>query len=167
MRLFVYGTLRDADLRRIVLAGWQGLAVPALLRGCGVVQVIGASYPALRSRAAACVRGLILTGIDPSTLARIGHYESDEYRIALRQPVVDGIGPVDTLIFLACRDVALSKRVWRLEVWRCRHKTAALLQTDAWMARWRADTSSSVPGLPLALRRVDRRAAVSLDEFSD
>ena len=167
MRLFVYGTLRDPDIRSIVLGSWRGLAAPALLRGCDAVQVKGASYPALRPRAVGCARGFILTAIDLPTLERVAHYEGDEYRVSRRQPLVDGRGPVDALIFLALRDVPLSKRPWRLEEWQRCYKRAALLRTDAWMARWRAGNSPEIGGLPLAWRQVEQQPGFDLGVFSD
>ena len=156
MRLFVYGTLCDADVRSIVLGAWQGLAVPAVLRGCDAVQVKGTGYSALRPRAVGCVRGFILTAIDLPSLTRVGHYVSDEYFVSRRQPFVDGHGPIGALIFLARRDIALSKRSWQLEEWQRRHKRAALSRIDAWMARYDAGISHEYRGLPFAWRQVER-----------
>jgi gamma-glutamylcyclotransferase (GGCT)/AIG2-like uncharacterized protein YtfP len=78
MRLFVYGTLCDARLRRR-LAG-RALAVqPAELPGWRRVRLRFTPYPTLR-RARARVAGLLLQA-DAVTLRRFAAYEGARYRL--------------------------------------------------------------------------------------
>lgn len=82
MRLFLYGTLADAD----VLAGFAGRAVPltpAALRGWRRVALGNSRYPTLR-RARGTVEGVLAT-VDRPTLARLAAYEGPSYRLT---PVV-------------------------------------------------------------------------------
>ena len=167
MRLFVYGTLCDADVRTLVLGGLDGVVTPASLRGYTTVRVIGAKYPALRLRAAGCALGLILSGIDFYTLTRISHYESGEYHIVHRQPIVPGHGPVDVSLFLSRRGVALSQRRWTLQEWQRRHKIAALSRIGSWMAQWRPGNPTDARGMHFACRRVERASGINFSRISD
>jgi hypothetical protein len=167
MRLFVYGTLCDAEVRGLVMGGQCGDALPATLRGYVAVRVIGAKYPALRRQPAGCVAGFILSGFDFATLTRISHYESIEYRVVHRQPVVFGHGPLDALLFLARRNVALSQRLWTLKEWQYRHKRRELPRIESWMARWRPDNPIDAQGLRFACRQIERAGEFDLRQVSD
>ena len=167
MRLFVYGTLCDADVRDLVFGGRSSEALPAALRGYVAVQVIGAKYPALRRQPTGSVYGLVLSGLDYATLTRISHYEGDEYRVVQRQPVVFGHGPVDALLFLVRRNMALSRRRWTLREWRYRHKLRELSRIDSWMARWRPDNPLDARGLHFACRQIERVGEFGLRQVND
>ena len=167
MRLFVYGTLCDAEVRDLVMGGRHGEALPATLHGYVAVQIIGVKYPALRRQPAGIVAGLLLSGFDFATLTRISHYESVEYRVVHRQPVVFGHGPLDALLFLARRNVALSQRRWTLREWQYRHKRRELPRIDSWMARWRPDNPLDSRGLRFACRQIKRAGEFGLRQVDD
>ena len=167
MRLFVYGTLCDADVRELVFGGRSSEALPAALRGYVAVKVISAKYPALRVQPIGCVRGLVLSGVDFATLTRISHYESDEYRVVQRQPVVLDLGPIDALLFLARRNVALSQRRWTLREWQYRHKRRELSRIDSWMAGWRHDNPLDARGLHFACRQIERAGELDFRQVND
>ena len=154
IRLFVYGTLCDPDVRSVVLGGWKGCIVPAFLRGQIAVKIVGQNYPALYPQAVGCVAGLILSGIDVRTLTRVSHYESDEYQVLRREPIVIGHGPVSALVYFTRRDVGLSRRRWKLEEWQRRHKQKSLARIDHWMRLWHAGNPLNVQGLTFVCRQL-------------
>jgi gamma-glutamylcyclotransferase (GGCT)/AIG2-like uncharacterized protein YtfP len=97
MNLFVYGTLMDEELvyaltrRRFrrcdaELAGFERFAPPA-------------GYPYILPRAGARVRGAVLFGIDPVSLAALDRYEGTLYHRCHVQAMVHGhYVPCDTYV---------------------------------------------------------------------
>ncbi len=132
-RLFVYGTLLDADLRRALLGpGAQHLnETTAALIGYRRVAQPGGTYPTLRRDPAARVDGSVLVGLDRTMEARLVAYESDEFLYARRPVQVAGRGPVMAGLFLP-RLPPPAGPPWDLEDWRRRHKARALRRAAHW-----------------------------------
>ena len=79
--LFVYGSMRDEDVRALVL-GCDRLEVraePAWMRDAAVVRVPGESYPYLVSVEGVRAPGEVLYGLDETCLDRTRFFEGDEY----------------------------------------------------------------------------------------
>ncbi len=130
MRLFVYGTLLDADLRRALLgpkARRLGMAA-AVLRGYRRVALHGDAYPAIRRDAASRVAGCVLSGTDRAMEARLLAYEGEEYRYARRMVEIAGMGRVMAGLFLTTRPPPAG-RPWSLADWQRRHKARAMRRT--------------------------------------
>ncbi len=153
MRLFVYGTLCDPDVRNEVLGGWKGHIFSASLRGHLALEVGSERYPALYPRAVGCATGLILSGINFQTLTRVSHYEGKEYRILLREPLTVGQGPVSALVYVARRYVKRNRRFWKLQEWQRRHKSKSLPIIKEWMGLWYKDNPKDVRDLTSVCRR--------------
>lgn len=166
---FFYGTLRDADLRAIVLGGEASSATlaPAILSGYRRVRIAGRGYPALIADPRGRTDGLLASGLGETAAARISYYESDDY--AVRRAEVEtaaGLadGPADSRVSAWVfvprrgRTMPLTPAPWDLALWRRRFKTGACANARAWMARlerpelvrlaagWRA--RRRVPGVP-------------------
>jgi gamma-glutamylcyclotransferase (GGCT)/AIG2-like uncharacterized protein YtfP len=82
MRLFLYGTLLDADMLTSK-GGSAGLAarlVPATLRGWRRVAMRGGRYPTLCRHRTGSARGIVLA-VPSRALARLAAYEGADYRL--------------------------------------------------------------------------------------
>ncbi|KKB11112.1 hypothetical protein VE25_14990 [Devosia geojensis] len=122
--LFVYGTLRDPDIRAAVL-GRDVEAEPATLPGYRTVFYPGRSYPALAPAQGQRAHGLLLTGLTGADLAMLDAFEAHEYRRdAVR--VATGRGAVVAETYMPVVEIGAGAREWTLEDWTVRHKTAML-----------------------------------------
>lgn len=84
MRFFFYGTLMDADVRRLVLGRHAPSEVaPARLAGWRRVPVAGTSYPAIVRDPLAGVDGVLVRGLDAGGQTLLERYEGDEYEVLL------------------------------------------------------------------------------------
>ncbi len=133
MRLFVYGTLLDADLRRALLgpAARRLSVTNAVLKGYRRVALHGGAYPALRRDAAARVDGCVLAGTDRTVEARLTAYEGEEYRYARRPVEIAGMGRAMAGLFLT-RSPPPAGPPWSLADWQRRHKARVLRQAAHW-----------------------------------
>lgn len=162
MRFFFYGTLRDPDVRAIVLASRQEAieAMPARLPGYRAVALRRLSYPTLRRKLGAGAIGEVVGGLDRIDAIRIAHFEGDGYRLASRQVRLASGGLVSAWVCLPRR--SLAGRVagdWDLARWQRRHKRPFLVRTRAWMREfavrkllcfyrvrhWRQDDAAAPP----------------------
>jgi ADP-ribose pyrophosphatase len=75
MRAFLYGTLRDRPLRRIVL-GREVATEPALLRNNSVFRVRDGDWPTILARPGGEAAGLLTEPLDAEAAARFGWYEA-------------------------------------------------------------------------------------------
>ena len=137
MALFLYGTLMDVDVMAKVLdrAFSARELVPATLPSWRRRAVRNASYPVIVPDPSAEVEGYLFAGPSACDLARIRHFESEEY---LTEPVrVELAGGywVAAQAFVALDGVfALDDADWDLERWRACHKEAFLRRCEEWMA---------------------------------
>jgi gamma-glutamylcyclotransferase (GGCT)/AIG2-like uncharacterized protein YtfP len=77
--LFVYGTLQDPGICRVLL-GRMPESAWAALDGYVRLAVRGEAYPAMVPKTAGRVEGLVLTGLSEAEMAALDVYEGDEYR---------------------------------------------------------------------------------------
>ncbi len=131
--LGVYGTLLDAEVRRLVLGRCQ--ARPALLVGWERVFVAGQVYPGVRPCAGALTDILVLQGLSARALARGDAFEGAEYgRQMLPVQYKDGSSG-QAMIYVPTASVRLSDRRWRYDwPWRIAHRRAFLAMTQAAVA---------------------------------
>ena len=126
--LFVYGTLRDNELRAAVLARPSaGLAAAA--PGFAAVHYPGRRYPALVRRPGAVAAGLILTDLTAFELDLLDAYEGDEYRRAIVPVMIDEElhEAFAYLPAVAIRD----QPDWSLSAWQAEHKPRLLAAEKA------------------------------------
>ena len=147
--LFVYGSMRDEDVRALVLgrdrpevqseAAWMPHAAVAL--------VPGESYPYLVSVEGARAPGEVLYGLDEDCLDRIHFFENDEY--ALVECEVEGTDG-DRIAAMHFGGVAIPEAPivpWSLAQWQATEKTRFLAMTREYMAMWRHATPDEAEAL--------------------
>ena len=84
--LFLFGTLMDLDLLTYLLQRPVDVEdlVPATIHGFRRARAAGASYPVLVAEPGGMVAGRLLRRVTVRDIARINHYESEEYRAECR-----------------------------------------------------------------------------------
>lgn len=132
--LFVFGTLMDPDVLRIVLgrAVEPSLMQPATLGGHRVMRVADESYPVLVPDPAASAEGALLSGLSGREWDRIRFFEAEEYVLRSCR-VVAGAGSVEALF---CSQGVTSgvDGVWSLSWWQRRHKPLFMRMIEPYMA---------------------------------
>lgn len=123
VRLFVYGTLRDPLVRRLVCGrrdrrpSW-----PAWLGHWRRGTIIGRHYPGIVRRGGGRVHGRLLRVVDPATLARLDAYETSEYwRVGVRVWTAQGWRRCQ--VYAARADIRVTGG-WDLAGWRLSHRRA-------------------------------------------
>ena len=124
--LFVYGTLRDGEVFRLItgLDSREVGAVPARAPGHVAMKVAGASYPVLVAAAGEVAEGLVLTRLPAATLSPLDRYEGPGYRRAPLTVETAG-GPVAAQVYVATAPPATDGR-WSIETWTARSKARFL-----------------------------------------
>lgn len=116
--IFVYGTLRDPDLRAAVLGPETAQARAAVLPDAGVWRVRDADWPAIRTVPGALCEGVLLTGLSPAARARLAFFEA-AFTFDLRPVTVMAEGaPVAAEVFWPETDVPVTDVPWSLADWR-------------------------------------------------
>jgi ADP-ribose pyrophosphatase len=124
--LFVYGTLRDAEVFRFV----TGLAlssvgpVPALAPQHLALTVQGAVYPVLVRQDGEAAQGLLLSALPIDAIAVLDHFEGDGYSRASITVMVDGV-LTSAQVYVGSRPV-VTEGPWTLEAWERNGKAAFL-----------------------------------------
>ncbi len=120
--LFAYGTLRDADILRLVVKNSDHLILqPAVLPGWRAVFWRGRSYPGIIPSPGATVDGAIISGLTATDWQNLASYEGAAYRLEICHPSFQGkIHPA--WVFKPCRRRDLTTRPWTLDGWQRLHK---------------------------------------------
>jgi len=132
--LFVFGTLRDEDVRAVVL-GRDPASVPtraAVLPGQRTVTLPGETYPVLAPAEEAEAPGLLLE-LDAPALDRVAFFEGEEYGFDEARVRIAGGGCVPAIV---CGDRTAPRgprRAWSLEQWCRDHKPSFLPAVRAYM----------------------------------
>ncbi len=125
--LFVYGTLRDPELRAAVIG--RQLAPDRVLRAAApgfiVLHYPGRSYPALVRAPGGAAEGLLLLGLSPFEQDLLDTYEGPEYRPAVIA-VMTGEELHESCAYLPAVNVPAGTAEWRLETWQEQHKPKAV-----------------------------------------
>jgi gamma-glutamylcyclotransferase (GGCT)/AIG2-like uncharacterized protein YtfP len=136
--LFVYGTLRDADMLSLLLARTveADQAVAASAPDYRAVYYPKQVYPALIAQRGEAAQGLLLLDISPVELDQLDVYEGRDY---VRQNLrVKSQG--NFLIahaYLPTLTIPSTAPVWTLKDWQRNHKAAALVAEGNAAARSR------------------------------
>lgn len=125
MKLFFFGTLMDADVRRIVCGKPLDQVEPASIQGVRRVYVAGRHYPMLHPQAGGRVNGIVVSGIDADSLHRLRLYEGWEYDL-YPMAIQCGDGWVTAHVFLCPTAINADQRPWRLVDWQRRYKRSFL-----------------------------------------
>ena len=147
--LFVYGSMRDEDVRALVL-GRASPAVrtePAWMPGVAAVRVPEESYPHLVASDCARVPGELIHGLDAEDVDRILFFEGDEYGFA--ESVVERAGGA-RVAAMHFGGVAIPEGPiipWSLERWQAREKPRFLSMTREYMALWGRATQAQAEAL--------------------
>lgn len=134
--LFFFGTLMDLDVLTYLLERPVDVAdlCPARICGFRRMGVAGASYPMLVPDELAAVEGRLLRRATVRDIARINHYESDEYRAELRHVVTaDGVDTAAWL-YLGLDHMTPAEEPWSLARWQYEHKPGFFGACDGWMS---------------------------------
>ncbi|WP_375450744.1 gamma-glutamylcyclotransferase family protein [uncultured Devosia sp.] len=137
--LFVYGTLRDPDLRRALLsrrADGDAITV-AQAPGFRAVHMPGRVYPGLVALAGASAPGLLLQGLTAAELDMLDAFEGDEYHRATLV-VLTETGETTAMAYLPTMSVSTDATPWTLAHWSLIHKPDVLAGEIATVTTLRA-----------------------------
>lgn len=138
MRLFFYGTMRDPDVRRLVLGDRAAALSPrrALLQGFQPSCARDGDYPVLVRRAAARAQGELVEGLHYADLLRLFHFEGPGYHPS-RQLVIESHGRrLDAWVLLPDGRRLASAKQWRLRQWQLYRKPRILPRLRIWMQEY-------------------------------
>lgn len=124
--LFVYGTLRDAQMLAAVLgrAVRDGERLPAMAPGFAVVHYPGRIYPALLRRPGTSAAGEVLLRLSSFETDLLDRFEGEEYRRGI-VPVMIGEELHEADAYLPTVSVN-GFPDWEFETWQQLHKHATL-----------------------------------------
>ncbi|MDX1710910.1 MAG: gamma-glutamylcyclotransferase family protein [Rhodovibrionaceae bacterium] len=177
MSLFFYGTLLDEDVRRLVLGLSRAERLelcPARLYGFRRVQASVGDYPILKPQPGAAVDGAIafdryawtdgesVRALDRAALARIAHFEGDEYMLRKRPVWLGDRDWTEAWIFLPTHARYVTRRRWDLERWQRRSKPG-LMPYFAWLMRQPTIAQIGAADVPWRLRRRSRQVAEKIN----
>lgn len=134
--LFFFGTLMDLDVLAYLLERPIDVADlhPATIHRFRRVGVAWASYPMLVPDEAAVVEGRLLRRATVRDIARINHYESEEYRAELHHVVTEDGVATAAWLYLGLDHMAPAEEPWSLASWQAEHKPGFFAACDGWMS---------------------------------
>lgn len=134
--LFFFGTLMDLDVLAYVLARPVDVddLVPAAIEGFRRVAIRSGSYPMLVPHSGTTVEGRLLRRASVRDIARINHYESEEYRAELHSVRASDGCLLPAWLYLGLDHLQATDEPWDLETWQARHKEGFFAACDGWMA---------------------------------
>lgn len=147
--LFVYGSMRDEDVRALILGPGRPevRTEPAWMPGVAAALVPGESYPYLVPVEGARAPGELIFGLDEKCLDRILFFEGDEYTFV--ECVVERVDG-ERAAAMHFGGVAIPEApvvTWSLETWQAREKPRFLSMTREYMAAWRRATRAQAEAL--------------------
>lgn len=127
---FFYGTLRDAEVRRTVLGPMARpeAVVAAELAGYRCAPVGTGAFPALVVERKARAEGLLVTGVDLTSAARVSLFEDEGYDYRVQRVSVTDRDEAEreAWAFLPTARLPVQNGVWDIDEWSRRHKAAFL-----------------------------------------
>ena len=161
--LFVYGSMRDVEVRSLVLGRTPPAfqTEPAWMPGVAAAVVPGESYPYLVSVEGGRASGELIHGLDERCLDRIVFFEGDEYAFVECEVERAGGERVAAMHFggVAIPDAPVT--AWSLQRWQAREKPAFLSMAREYMALWPRATRAQAEA---AWQRLLREHAASVNE---
>ncbi len=124
MRFFFYGTLIDADVRRLVMGRHAPASVQdAVLTGWRRVPLAGVTYPTVIRDRAGRVKGVLARGLNAAARRALVRYEGDEYDLVETEvTTATGARRAAWTFIVRAGAVTPVPGVWDIEVWQRRHK---------------------------------------------
>lgn len=133
--LFLFGSLRDADLFALVagrpMAHWTVSA--AVLVDHRAERAENEAYPVLVPARGARAEGLLVHGLDAGTVARISFYETTDYTLGPVEVVADGAARA-ARCYHATEILPTSGEWWCIDAWRRDGKPLAMHAAELAMA---------------------------------
>ncbi len=134
---FFYGTLVDADVRRLVLGREVPDAEvrPAELAGYQRYTVREQPYPAAVPQPGATIDGVVMSGASLIDAAMLTCFEGADYEAQLCRVTssANGNRDQDAWVFVASDRVPRGEPSWSIDEWRARHKPAFLEIAANWL----------------------------------
>ena len=136
--LFVYGSMRDDDVRTLVLGriATAFRTEPAWMPGVAAALVPGESYPFLVSLEGSYAAGELIHGLDERCFNRILFFEGDEYTFVECEVERAGGDRVGAMHFGGVAIPESPVVTWSLERWQAQEKERFLSMTRRYMALW-------------------------------
>lgn len=133
--LFVFGTLRDFEVRQVVLGRPAAdiRTLTARLQGYRVVKLPDENYPVLLGAPESTVDGELLCGFSAEDFRRIAFFENLEYRFEPCAVTLQDGSRRDALYCGENQTEPGAHDLWSLETWQRHHKTAFLIHTRQFM----------------------------------
>jgi hypothetical protein len=123
LRFFFYGTLIDADVRRLVLGRLAPDEVePAILNGWRRVKLAGVTYPGIVVDPKGTVEGVLARDLGTAAKRALVRYEGDEYELVPAEVATAEGKTVGALMFVSGRALKRASGVWGIADWQRRHK---------------------------------------------
>jgi hypothetical protein len=136
---FFYGTLVDADVRRLVLGREVSDAAvqPAELAGFQRYAVQQQPFPAAVPQQGATVDGVIMPGASLSDAAMLTCFEGSDYEAQLCRVTSSAAGgrDQDAWVFVASDRVPRGEPSWLIDDWRAQHKPAFFEIAAKWLSQ--------------------------------
>jgi len=146
---FFYGTLRDAEVRRVVLGPSSRTreVYPASVRGRRAAPVARGRYPALVDDPAAHAPGLLVPDVDLVAAARLSFFEGEgeaggDYRVE-RIGIEAGRRGLQAWAYLPTAALRVEPGNWDIDDWARRHRAAFLRATHATMRGFRGRAAAA------------------------
>jgi len=146
--LFFFGTLMDLDVLAYLLERPVDLddLEAATITGFRRVAATGACYPVLVPEPGGTVEGRLLRRATARDIARINHYESEEYLAELRSVTAGAGREVAAWLYLGLDGLVSGDQPWSLEDWQRTVKPRFFAPCDGWMADFEEPQATLIKG---------------------
>ena len=147
--LFVYGSMRDADVLALVLGSDRPevRTEPAWMPGAFAARVPGESYPHLVPTEGARAPGEVLYGLGETCMDRIRFFEGDEYALVECEVERASGERIAAVHFGGVAIPPAPAVAWSLEQWQASEKARFLAMVRKYMAGWRRGTRAEAEAL--------------------
>lgn len=136
---FFYGTLRDAEVRRIVLGPGAAtpVAEPAVLEGYRCAPAEGGRFPGIVAEDGAVASGVLVRRASLDAAARTSYFEGDgaDYDIVPRTVGLGGGQQALAWVCIPAASLPVEPGRWRFDDWRRRWRSAFLENARVAMAQ--------------------------------
>ncbi|MDH3232170.1 MAG: gamma-glutamylcyclotransferase [Alphaproteobacteria bacterium] len=148
---FFYGTLVDADIRRLVLGRDipDDALISANLSGYCRYAVQGRPYPAAVQQAGASIDGVIMPCVGLRDAGILSCFEGADYEAQLCRVTVpaDDVSERGAWVFVASNRVPRAETTWSINDWRAKHKPEFIQIAQSWLDAVSADDLSAAERL--------------------